>query len=145
MGHIAAARKLWLYRFGVATEAPKEFFPRDVAFADIHPQATLDWSNSSAPDRGVYVGYDAWRAFMQARDEALAERRFESVELLAPSDDKVVMTGVVQERGRASGIEVESRGAAVWTLSEGKVEEAARLLGLSRKGLYLKRQRLQIE
>jgi DNA-binding NtrC family response regulator len=31
------------------------------------------------------------------------------------------------------------------TLSDGKVEEAARLLGLSRKGLYLKRQRLKIE
>jgi ketosteroid isomerase-like protein len=93
----------------------------DGAFADIHPQATLDWSNSNAPDRGVYVGYDAWRDFMLARDEALAERRFESVELLAPTEDTVVLIGRVQERGRASGIEVESRGAAVWTLSEGKV------------------------
>jgi ketosteroid isomerase-like protein len=93
----------------------------DAAFADIDPQATLDWSNSNAPDRGVYVGYDAWRAFMQARDEVLAERRFDSVELLTPADDTVVLIGRVQERGRTSGIEVESRGAAVWTLREGKI------------------------
>ena len=58
---------------------------------------------------------------MQARDEALAGRRFEDVELLTPTDDTVVLVGRVQERGRASGIEVESRGAAVWTLSEGKI------------------------
>jgi uncharacterized damage-inducible protein DinB len=35
MGHIMAARKLWLYRFGISTEAPREFFPRDVSLADI--------------------------------------------------------------------------------------------------------------
>jgi ketosteroid isomerase-like protein len=93
----------------------------EAALADIHPQATLDWSNSNAPDRGVYTGHAAWRAFMQARDEALGERRFDSVELLTPADDTVVLVGRVQERGRASGIEVESRGAAVWTLREGKI------------------------
>jgi len=93
----------------------------EAALADIHPQATLDWSNSNAPDSGVYTGHTAWRAFMRARDEALGERRFDSVELLTPADDTVVLIGRVQERGRASGIEVESRGAAVWTLREGKI------------------------
>jgi ketosteroid isomerase-like protein len=93
----------------------------DAAFTDIHPHATLDWSDSNAPDRGVYVGTAAWSAFFRARDEVLAERRFESIEFLTPADDTVVVVGRLQERGRASGIEVESRGAAVWTLSEGKV------------------------
>ena len=93
----------------------------DSALSDIHPQATLDWSNSNAPDRGVYTGHAAWRAFLRTRDEALGERRFDSVELLTPTDDTVVLIGRVQERGRASGIEVESRGAAVWTLREGKI------------------------
>src|SRR6476646_2533435 len=91
------------------------------ALADIDPQATLDWSNSNAPDRGVYIGHAAWRDFMRARDEALGERRFDSVELFSPADDTVVLIGRVQERGRASGIDVESRGAAVWTLREGKI------------------------
>jgi len=111
----------------------------DNALADIHPQATLDWSNSNAPDRGVYTGHAAWRAFLRTRDEALGERRFDFVELLTPADDTVVLVGRVHERGRASGIEVESRGAAVWTLREGKIirfkiyqssDEALKAVGL---------------
>jgi uncharacterized damage-inducible protein DinB len=27
MGHIVAARRIWLFRFGVAKDSPKEFFP----------------------------------------------------------------------------------------------------------------------
>jgi ketosteroid isomerase-like protein len=113
----------------------------EAALADIDPQATLDWSNSDAPDSGVYTGHTAWRAFMRARDDALGERRFESVEILTPTDDTVVLIGRVQERGRASGIAVESRGAAVWTLRDGKIvrfkiyqssDEALKALGLAK-------------
>jgi ketosteroid isomerase-like protein len=110
------------------------------ALGHIHPQAVLDWSNSNAPDRGVYKGHAAWRTFLLARDEALGERRFDAVELLTPSEDTVVLIGRVQERGRASGIEVESRGAAVWTLHDGKIvrlkiyqssDEALKAVGLA--------------
>jgi ketosteroid isomerase-like protein len=93
----------------------------DAALADVDPRATWDWTDSNAPDRGVYVGPAAWRAFVEARNEVLAERRFEALEFLTPADDTVVVVGRVQERGRVSGIEVETRGAAVWTLSQGKV------------------------
>ena len=111
----------------------------DSALPLIHPQATLDWSNSNAPDRGVYTGHAAWRAFLRARNDALGERRFDSVELLTPADDTVVLIGRVQERGRASGIEVETRGAGVWTLRDGKIvhfkiyqssDEALKAVGL---------------
>jgi len=111
----------------------------EAALSYIHPQAILDWTNSNAPDRGVYEGHAGWRTFMGARDEALGERQFDSVELLAPTDDTVVLIGRVQERGRASGIEVESRGAAIWTLREGKIvrftiyqssDEALKAVGL---------------
>ena len=93
----------------------------DAVLADIHPQATLDWSNSDAPDSGIYTGHAAWRTFLQARDEVLSERRFDSVELLAPDADTVVLIGRVREQGRASGIEVETYGAAICTLREGKI------------------------
>jgi uncharacterized protein len=109
------------------------------ALSDIDPQATLDWSKSNAPDSGVYKGHAAWQAFLPARDDVLGERRFDSVEILTPTDDTVVLIGRVQERGRASGIEVESRGAAVWTLRDGKIvrfkiyqssDEALKAVGL---------------
>jgi ketosteroid isomerase-like protein len=93
----------------------------DTAVADIDPGATLDWSNSNAPDRGVYTGHAAWLTFMRTRNEVLGGRRFDSVELLTPADDTVVLIGRVFERGRASGVEVESHGAAAWMLRQGKV------------------------
>jgi ketosteroid isomerase-like protein len=93
----------------------------EAALKDIDPEATLDWSNSNALDSGVYAGHAAWRAFMQARDDALGERHVDSAELLTPAADTVVLVGRVREQGRASGVAVETRGATVWTLRDGKV------------------------
>jgi ketosteroid isomerase-like protein len=91
------------------------------ALQDIDPEAVLDWSNSDAPDSGVYTGHAAWRAFAGARDEALAERRFDSAEFIALAADAVLLVGRIREQGRASGVEVEARGAAIFTLRDGKV------------------------
>jgi ketosteroid isomerase-like protein len=101
----------------------RRFAEQDIeaALEDVDSDAELDWSNSDAPDSGVYSGHAAWRAFAQARDEVLGERRFDSAEFLAPAPDTVVLVGRIREQGRASGVEVETRGAAVWTLREGKV------------------------
>jgi uncharacterized damage-inducible protein DinB len=35
LAHIAAARQLWLYRFGVAGEAPRDFFPAGLTLAEV--------------------------------------------------------------------------------------------------------------
>jgi uncharacterized damage-inducible protein DinB len=35
LAHVAAARQLWLYRFGVLTEAPTDFFPTGLTVADV--------------------------------------------------------------------------------------------------------------
>ena len=35
MAHLIAARLLWLYRFGVATEPPREMFPENVPLEDL--------------------------------------------------------------------------------------------------------------
>jgi ketosteroid isomerase-like protein len=93
----------------------------DAALEDVDPYATLDWSNSDALDSGVYTGHAGWRSFLQSRNEALGERRFDSPELLTPTDETVVLVARVREQGRASGIEVETQGAAVWTLRDAKV------------------------
>ena len=109
------------------------------ALVVVHPQATLDWSGSTALDSGVYTGHAAWRTFMRTRDEALGGQRFDSVELVAPTDDSVLLIARVQVQGRASGIEVETRGAGVWTLRDGKIvhfkiyqssDEALKAVGL---------------
>lgn len=35
MGHIAAARRIWLFRFGVAKDAPTAFFPQGSGLAEL--------------------------------------------------------------------------------------------------------------
>ena len=126
----------------VVQRVMRRFADQDIeaALQDIDPEAILDWSNSDAPDSGVYEGHAAWRSFAQARDEALGQRRFDTAELIAPTADTVVLAGRTREQGRASGVEVEARGAAVWTLREGKIiclklyqssDEALKAVGLA--------------
>jgi ketosteroid isomerase-like protein len=107
----------------VVQRVMRRFAEQDIeaALDDIDPTAVLDWSNSDAPDRGVYTGHAAWRAFAQARNEALGERRFDSAEVVALAADTVLFAGRIREQGRASGVEVEAGGAAIFTLREGKV------------------------
>jgi ketosteroid isomerase-like protein len=93
----------------------------EAALEDIDPAAVLDWSNSEAPDRGVYTGHEAWRAFLQTRDEAFHQRSVDFAEAITPAPDTVVIWGRVREQGRVSGVEVEAGGGAVWTLREGKI------------------------
>ena len=101
----------------------RRFAEQDVegALEDIAADATLDWSESDAPDRGIYRGPAAWGAFIRARDEAFGARGFEVIDLMTPRPDTVVLVGRVSERGRTSGVEVSAQGAAVFTLREGKV------------------------
>jgi ketosteroid isomerase-like protein len=107
----------------VVQRVMRRFAEQDIeaALDDIDPEAVLDWSNSDAPDRGVYRGHAAWRTFAEARNEALGERRFDSAEVVALATDTVLLVGRIREQGRASGVEVEARGAAIFTLREGKV------------------------
>ena len=93
----------------------------EAALRDIDPEAVLDWSSSEAPDSGLYMGHDAIRAFMRARDEVLGHRAVDETELITPGADTVVLVGRIREQGRQSGVEVESRGAIVWTLRDRKV------------------------
>jgi uncharacterized damage-inducible protein DinB len=38
LAHVVAARRLWLFRFGIAEEAPRDFFPEGLALADLASQ-----------------------------------------------------------------------------------------------------------
>ena len=101
----------------------RRFVEQDIeaALGDIDSDAELDWSNSDAPDSGIYIGHAAWRAFAGARDEALGGRGFELSQLIASGENEVVLTGRMREQGRASGAEVEAQGAAVFSLRNRKV------------------------
>jgi ketosteroid isomerase-like protein len=98
-----------------------QFSDIDLALSDIAPDAELDWSDSDAPDSGVYRGHAAWRAWLKGRQEGLGELRFETVEVIDAPPDAVLTVARAVARGRASGVEVDSVGAAVWTLRDGMI------------------------
>ncbi len=61
--HMMAARRLWLYRLGAYTEAPKDFFPKDVTLAELREQL--------AHVNAIWTGY------LSHLDEAELTRQFE--------------------------------------------------------------------
>lgn len=63
VGHIVAARWLWLYRFGVADEGPKEIFPDSLALEDL--------------DGLVDEMHMAWSAYLSRLDDEELEREFD--------------------------------------------------------------------
>jgi ketosteroid isomerase-like protein len=93
----------------------------DAALQDVDPEAKLDWSNSEAPDRGVYHGHAGWRAWFDGRGEGLIALRFDMTEVIDAMPDTLVVVARLLGRGRASGVEVEAQGASVWTLREGTI------------------------
>jgi ketosteroid isomerase-like protein len=112
----------------------------DAALREVHPDARLDWSGSDAPDSGVYDGHAGWLGWITGRREDLGYVRFEATDVVEQPPDSVVTEVTVQSRGRASGAETVSVGAAVWTVRDGKVakmtlyqtrEEALKAVGLS--------------
>jgi uncharacterized damage-inducible protein DinB len=63
MGHVLAARQLWLFRLGQAVEAPSDFFPRGVTVDELGAQA-----------EAVHA---AWSAYLEHTKEDDLARIFE--------------------------------------------------------------------
>jgi DNA-binding NtrC family response regulator len=70
------------------------------------------------------------------RTRPVAERELEPTELVVRLDQPLAAVTEHVERAMIQH---------AWRVCNGRVEQVARMLGLSRKGLYLKRQRLGIE
>jgi uncharacterized damage-inducible protein DinB len=68
--HMMLARRLWLYRFGILEDGPREFFPQNVA---------LDTVKAMAEEM-----HAAWSAYFERLDEAELARVFEYRSLEGP-------------------------------------------------------------
>jgi ketosteroid isomerase-like protein len=109
------------------------------ALADVAEAATLDWSGSEAPDRGVYTGPEGWGRWFSGRSEGLPDVRFEATEITEVPPDKVLVAAYLKASGRTSGAQTAALGASVWTFNDGRItsltlhqtrDGAARALGL---------------
>jgi uncharacterized damage-inducible protein DinB len=70
LGHMMAARRLWLFRFGVAKEAPTEFFPQRVSLEEVSAQ--------------VKEVHRLWTDYFSRLDDTELARAFEYQSLEGP-------------------------------------------------------------
>jgi ketosteroid isomerase-like protein len=87
----------------------------------IHPDMEFDWSESRAPFRGIYRAHDGMRRYWDDMREAFDWFRPEIDEVLDCGDGHLVTPTTVRGRARASGIELDARGAVLWSLRDGKI------------------------
>jgi ketosteroid isomerase-like protein len=93
------------------------------ALSLLAPDAQLDWSDSQAPDSGVYEGPDQWGGWIAGRSAEMADTHFEIAELSDVPPDRVLLVASMHGRGRASGVEISGLGAAVCTVRDGLIKE----------------------
>jgi uncharacterized protein len=83
--------------------------------------AEVEYVNpDGAIEPGTRRGIDAFTAAVHKLLDAWEYWRCD-IESLTPVDDKIVAVVRYRTRGRGSGVEIEGRESALWTLREGKV------------------------
>lgn len=70
LGHMMAARRLWLFRFGVAKLAPRDFFPQNVSLQEVTDQ--------------VKEIHSLWTDYLSRLDDSELGREFEYQSLEGP-------------------------------------------------------------
>jgi phage terminase small subunit len=88
-----------------------------------HPAVGVDLSRNVF-NPGVHRGLDAYRHFVEQVDEMWEDFQIEPEEFI-DAGDNVFVASRMSGRGRGSGVEVEMRAFAIWTLREGKVSRIA--------------------
>ena len=83
----------------------------------------LDFSASRGPLSAVYRGREGAREFWAAFTEPWASLEWETEEIVELDEGRVLTVSPVRARGSESGVEVNAKGAATWTIRDGEVAE----------------------
>jgi uncharacterized protein len=90
----------------------------EVAFELFDPE--IEWSEGTdVPEPQVYHGHDGVRRQQERFREAWESFSIEPEEFIEMGEQLVVIAKLVG-LGKGSGVEVEARGAHVWTVRDGK-------------------------
>jgi ketosteroid isomerase-like protein len=112
----------------------------DAALEFVHDDLEFDWSDSRGPFVGTYKGRDGLTRFWAEMLEAWEEFIPEMEEIVDCGPERLLTLDLVRARGKGSGIDMEARGAMLWTVQEGKIirvkmfqsmDEALEAVGLS--------------
>jgi uncharacterized protein len=93
----------------------------NTAMACAHPDIEIDWSASMGPFKNIYRGHDGLEKFWQTLWEAWDEFNPQIEESIDCGPDRLITANFIRARGKASGVEVTSRGAVLWAFRDGKL------------------------
>ena len=128
---------------------PSEFWRRlaealnaadlDALEAMLSEDAVFDWTRSRGPYQGIYEGQSEIQAFWDEFLENLEILSWEEFDHTPIDGERMLVSNRWRGRGRESGVDVETRGAMVYTVRDHKIihldlfqsrEEALAELGL---------------
>jgi ketosteroid isomerase-like protein len=89
----------------------------DEAFEHVPEDFVVDWSESVAPESGVYRGLDEFKRVFERTNESWSETEYFESEIIE-AGDLVVRVGGFRARGKGSGVEVTAHGTQVWTFRD---------------------------
>jgi ketosteroid isomerase-like protein len=117
----------------------------EAALECVHTDMEFDWSASMGPFKGTYKGHDGLARFWTEMLDVFERFSPEMVEVIECGPEELITVDVVRARGKGSGIEMQARGAMLWTMREGKIvrgqmfqtkEEAIEAVGLSEQNAH---------
>jgi ketosteroid isomerase-like protein len=96
----------------------------DAALECVHAEMEFDWSDSMGPFAGTYRGWDGLTRFWTEMLEAWEHFSPEMEEVIDIGPNRLITLDVVRGRGKGSGVDIEARGAMLWTFREDKIVRA---------------------
>ena len=93
----------------------------DAALECVDREFEFDWSDSMGPFKGTYKGHDGLARFWTDMLDAWEHFSPEMVEVIDFGPDGLITVDLVRARGKGSGIDMEARGAMLWTVQGGKI------------------------
>jgi ketosteroid isomerase-like protein len=96
---------------------------REQGFQELAAQMDPDFRARVSPELGdrVLHGLEGMTNFIDALEEDFEEFRYDADHFTEADDDRVVVSGRIRARGRASKMPLTSEFGHLWTLQEGRV------------------------
>ena len=97
----------------------------DAAFENVHPDAQYDLSAAIGPYAGIYYGREVILGFLKDYFGTWEYIDVQPEDFIEAEEDRVVVPTRARARGKESGVAIEARPTAIWTVLDGKIVRIA--------------------